>query len=192
MKNYPEEHMSNESLLMTKLVTDYKWIIIGKIVSYLSYTNDAVEDIFGDVVLHISEKIKKHMFKERETGSFKSWVCCLTTNYLISKYCRGKRSARLLGEEDLESIHEYECICEGRTLSAQERERKLKTLEAFLRSLPESQVLLIEMRIYKELTYREIAEIRKLPLSTVSSQIQTSYKILRKKMETKGYRDSFI
>ena len=95
---------------------------------------------------------------------------------------------RMICAYSIESI----CFYEGITLSAQERERKLKTLEGFLYSLSESQVLLIEMRIYKKLTYREIAEICNLPLSTVVSQIQASFKILRKKMEAKGYRDSSI
>lgn len=190
MKKYFEEHIHDENLLMEKLVTDYKWAIMKIIQPYRFYSNDDVEDIFEDVVLHICEKIKRNLFRKKEVGTFKSWVYCLTTNYLISKYCRGRRDFRLLEEGSLEVLQF--CVNEGQSLSAQERECKFATLEALVRSLPESHATLLDLKLNKNLTFREIAEIRKLPLSTVASQLQTVYKNLRKQMMSRGYIDSFV
>lgn len=185
-----EKQEREENLLMAKLYIEYKKPILKIIDRYRFYTNDGIDDILGDVILHICEKVKKHLYKKKDLASFKSWVYCVTTNYLISKYCRSKRNVRIVDEGRLDFIQAYSM--EGCSLNPQERECKLNALEALRQSLPESQAMLIDLRVYQKLTYKEIAEIRSLPLTTVASQIKTIYAFLRKQMKKKGYVDSYI
>ena len=138
--------------------------------------------------LRICEKIRSHAYKN--TGSFKCWVCTLSINYWISKYCRGRKGGNAV---DFDLVDYFlNLSADIGVLSPSEREQKLSAMEALVNKLPESHRRLIDLRINQGLTFREMSESLSRPLSTVALQMSVVYGELKGEMRKLGYYDSSL
>ena len=187
MENVSLEEL-NENVLMETVIREYEGLLRKIAYPYLPFSDDCIEDMVGDVILHICEKIRKRAYKN--TGSFKCWVCTLAANYWISKYCRSKKSSFLKASSQVDLLLYKIEISDS--LSPINKECKLVALEDAVRRLPKTLASLIDLRINQDLTYREMSEYLLQPIPTVALHVQNAYKILRAEMEELGYHDSSL
>lgn len=187
MENVSLEELK-ENVLMETIVREYSGLLRKIAYTYLPFSDDCIEDMVGDVILHICEKIRKQSYKN--TGSFKCWICTLATNYLISKYCRSKKN-NFLKESSQVDLLLYK-VGNSDSLSPIDKECKLVALEKAVHRLPKALGTLIYLRIKEDMTYREMSEYLSQPIPTVALHVQNAYKILKAGMEELGYHDSSL
>ena len=178
----------DENALLETLMDKYVCLLRKLAYGYHKYSNDTIDDMVGDVILHICEKIRKKTYKS--TGSFKCWVCMVASNFWISKYCRGKKRICLKEDAEMEFIDCRTNYTDA--LSPMDREQKLLALEKLMNELPKPLFEIVSLRINNQFTYKEISEALSKPLSTVAVKLNFSYGLLKEKMEELGYRDSSL
>ena len=131
-----------------------------KVFSYLIYSvknQELAEDLFQDVFIKIVVRIKNRQYAEN--GKFSSWMMRIVHNHLIDYY-------RTLPTEQIISNDESEIdLFNNADIAVNEnREREmidqqtLSEVRSLIALLPEPQREVLLMRVYDELSFKEIAE----------------------------------
>ena len=132
------------------------------------------EDLTQDVFLKVYRNLKTF---DVERGSFQSWLTALTRNLLVDHFrrTRSEQTTHSLdaGWDDAEAMSPAERI-EGRETgpleSAMTRELQATVQKALLKVSPELREAVI-LRDLKDMDYKEIAEVLRVPEGTVKSRI---------------------
>jgi RNA polymerase sigma-70 factor (ECF subfamily) len=132
------------------------------------------EDLTQDVFLKVYRSLKTF---DIDRGSFQSWLTALTRNLLVDHFrrTRPEQTTHSLdaGWDDPEGISPAERI-EGREINPLERSisRELQALvqRALLKLSPELREAVI-LRDLKDMDYKEIADVLRIPEGTVKSRI---------------------
>lgn len=142
-----------------------------------------VNDIFQDLSIHISSKLKSTY---NESGQFTGWLTCVVTNYMYS-LCRKKKI--FFSAVEIESLKEIESEY---TLPPDIREQKYAALRKSVKELPEELKNLVELKIWKRMTLQAIADKLNMKKSTVAAKLKSAYQKIEKSMIDKGYDDGLI
>lgn len=147
---------------------------------------DLAEDIFQDVFIKVINTLK--LGKYNEEGKFINWVLRISHNYIIDHFRKANRTTFVSETVDQKSIFtrikasvpswESQVICE-------QTESELKKLIALL---PSDQRQVLEMRIYEELSFKEIAEITSVSINTALGRMRYALINLRKLIEKHNLR----
>jgi len=124
---------------------------VKKIYNFIYYRTqhkETAEDLTSRAFMKALEKISSF---ENEKGSFSSWLYRIARNSVIDYYRTKKHDADISDIWDLASEENIE-----RDLDTKE---KLKKVDEYLKNLKSEQREIIIMRVWQELSYKEIAEI---------------------------------
>lgn len=146
-----------------------------------TYNKQDANDLVQETILKAFEK--KEKFKEIENANFGGWIYFIMRNIFIDQKRKGKKQghSKEISELSLEDKAligiDFNKACEK--IDSVIIDKALKDLPFNLR---ESLLLYI-----KGYLYREIAEIQKLPLDNVKSNIFRARKILREQLKEFRY-----
>ncbi len=154
------------------------------------YVGDAIlaEDLVQDTFMRVLKSIPRYSHQ----GSFSTWLYRIAIN-LCKDHLKRKRVATVSLQDYYttasgERVYVYERVADegARTdedLRAQEREEIVRRL---LSGLPEEQRMVILLKEYQELTFREIAEVLDVPEGTVKSRLYHALRAMRESLERTG------
>ena len=149
--------------------------------------NDIVlaEDLRQEVFLRIHRSAKTY----RPTAQFSTWLYRIATNLCLDTLAKQKRRKERPIAAYLESESEgfdERLIDPSDTPEAAVLKKETKNrVRSALAHLPEDQRIVVIMRHYHDLKFREIAEILERPISTVKSRMAAGLEGLNK-MLSKG------
>lgn len=156
------------------LVDAYKDRLYGYF--YRLTSNRALsQDLLSDVFFKIVRKVKSF----KEANSFEKWIFTIASNTFYDYLRKKKRQKQLI--EDFAATKEAQST-EKATSQKQTEDRLQQALESIDPKIRE----MVIMRYYSDLSFKEIAEIKKQPIGTVLSQMHRGLKKLRAKMEQKN------
>jgi RNA polymerase sigma-70 factor, ECF subfamily len=165
------------------LVHTYQKNVIKTACYFLGNMEDA-EDLSQEVFLEIFKSIGKY----KKEASLYTWIYRITVNRSLDHLRKQKRRAiihtmgtLLLFKPDGKSV---ESIEPSMTDTTNEDREKRKILDSAINSLPENQKIAFILNKYEELSYKEIAAITNLSLSSVESLIHRAKMNLQKKLVT--------
>ena len=139
------------------------------------------DDLFQDVFIKVINTLKLGRYTEE--GKFIHWVLRISHNYVIDHFRKTNRVALVSETYDQKSI--FSCIkasvpsWESHVIGEQ-TEIDLKKL---ISMLPEEQKQVLQMRIYEDLSFREIAEITSVSINTALGRMRYALINLRKLIE---------
>ncbi|MEO5668182.1 MAG: sigma-70 family RNA polymerase sigma factor, partial [Bdellovibrionota bacterium] len=109
----------------------------------------------------------------RGDSSFKSWLFRIVSNTAKNALrSRHERSRADLDEEDLGSVKgDY---------SSLERAQTSEILRAAINQLPERQRLSLELRIFEDMSFKEVAEVMECPFDTAKANFRHAVLNLKK------------
>ncbi len=172
----------NEEALST-LVIRHKRRIYSHIY-LLVRDRDLTEDIFQDTFFKVITSLKLGQYYE--DGKFLPWVLRIAKNLVIDHFRRVKKMPTVPsivnseGEEtDIFSILNLG----GEDDSKIERAQLKKTMRSLLESLPDDQKEVLIMRIYYDMSFKEISEFTKVSINTALGRMRYALINLRKMME---------
>ncbi|HQH73019.1 MAG TPA: RNA polymerase sigma factor [bacterium] len=144
---------------------------------------DEAEDLRQELFLKIYQQRKSF----RPNGNFQAWLYKIATNLIIDKWVRKKRPL-LTPLDDLPdgNLAPWHSSIEGdgrRSASAREIQVRIHT--ALLRLPPEERMVLI-LRHYENLPFKEIAELVQTPESTVKTRVYRALHTLRHELKELG------
>jgi RNA polymerase sigma-70 factor (ECF subfamily) len=197
MPDKPDEKTTDEDLMskvrlgnehaFESLIHRHQRSVLNFIFRFMGNRTDA-EDLTQEVFLRVWKAAGSY----RPDAKFTTWVYKIATNLCINKQ-RAIRIRRLFAQshpqEQRQGLKDAFIIGEGAELLTPE-DRLIDSEQSFqlmnvLNELPTSQRLAIVLKIYDEMSYREIAQIMDRSISAVDSLLIRAKKNLRKKLTGK-------
>jgi RNA polymerase sigma-70 factor (ECF subfamily) len=163
------------------LVNNYQKNVIKTAYYFVANMEDA-EDLSQEVFLEILKSIGRY----KKNSSLYTWIYRITVNKSLDHLRKQKRRNFLhqMGtfmkvSHDKTNRNDSEpAIIDTRN----DDKEKRKILDSAVNSLPENQKIAFILNKYEEITYKEIAEIMNLSLSSVESLIHRAKLKLQKKL----------
>ena len=147
------------------------------------------EDLVQDTFIRVLKSIQRYTHQ----GSFSTWLYRIAIN-LCKDHLKRKRLP-------LVSLHDYYTTGSGERVYVQDRiadeesrtdeslraEEREELVRRLLAGLPEEQRIVILLKEYQELTFREIAEVLDVPEGTVKSRLYHALRAMKESLERTGF-----
>ena len=142
---------------------------------------DVANDLTQDSFVTAWEKLKSF----RGEGNFNGWLLRIAVNKGLNYLKRIKQNVRL--DNDQLETHLQPDLNNQPDIEMEKKEIQDSVLY-FMSTLPVQQRLAFELRFYKELSFKEIAEISGNAVGTVKTNYREAIKKLREHAIEKGWR----
>ena len=171
----------NEAALNTLILRHQK-----KVFSYilLSVKNrELAEDIFQDTFIKVINTLRAGAYKEE--GKFVQWVMRIANNLKIDYYRKMQRmpAVETNGEFDIfDFVYGNEPSIEQKMITEQIH----RDARHLLQYLPKEQREVLEMRIYQDISFKDIAELTNVSINTALGRMRYALINLRKLIQEKN------
>ena len=172
VKNY----ISGDESALTSLIERHQSKIYGFIYSKVN-DRDLSDDIFQDTFIKVIKTLKTKSYNEE--GKFLPWVMRIAHNLVVDHY---RKSSKMPFHRETEeySIFNYMSdnapTIEGRMITDQVE----ADLSRLLDELPDDQKEVLVMRMYQDLSFKEIAELTGVSINTALGRMRYAVLNLRK------------
>ncbi|RTE51824.1 sigma-70 family RNA polymerase sigma factor [Arenibacter aquaticus] len=141
---------------------------------------EITEDIFQDTFIKVIKTLKKGNYNEE--GKFLPWVMRISHNLIIDYFRKSNRMPRFEGNSDFNifSIMSDDKLNAERQLIKEQIDQDLCVL---IKELPKDQMDVLEMRIYKNMSFKEISENTGVSINTALGRMRYALINLRKIIE---------
>lgn len=165
----------NEDALAT-LIKRHESKIYGFIYSKVS-DRDVANDIFQDTFIKVIKTLKSNSYNEE--GKFLPWVMRISHNLVIDFFRKNKKMPMYRETEEFSvfSIMTDDSLTIENQLIADQVELDIQKL---IEELPEDQKEVLIMRMYKDMSFKEISEITGVSINTSLGRMRYALMNLRK------------
>lgn len=172
VKKYVE---GNESALAT-LIKRHESKIYGFIYSKIA-DRDISNDIFQDTFIKVIKTLKSNSYNEE--GKFLPWVMRISHNLIVDHFRKTKKMPMYRETEEFSifSIMSDDSLTVEGQMIADQVEVDLKKL---IEELPEDQKEVLLMRMYQDMSFKEISEITDVSINTALGRMRYALMNLRK------------
>ncbi|ADY30548.1 MULTISPECIES: RNA polymerase sigma factor [Cellulophaga] len=141
---------------------------------------DITEDIFQDTFIKVIKTLKKGSYSEE--GKFLPWVMRIAHNLIIDHFRKNKRMPMFEGSDDFNifSVISDDKLNAEKQLIKNQIDSDLKVL---IEELPEDQKEVLLMRIYKDMSFKEISENTGVSINTALGRMRYALINMRKIIE---------
>lgn len=183
--------MANEILSDAVLVTQYasgnEWALAqlierhkSRIYSFIFSKvkdRDLSDDIFQETFIKVINTIRKQGYNEE--GKFLPWVMRISHNLIIDHF---RKQSKVKFQRDQEEYSVFSKMIDSQlnienSMIAGQIEDDLHTL---ILKLPQDQQEIIRLRLYDDLTFKEIAELNQISINTALGRMRYAIVNLRK------------
>ncbi|MFN2262563.1 MAG: RNA polymerase sigma factor [Psychroflexus sp.] len=174
-----KRYMAGEERALAILINRHEQKIYSFIFSKV-YDKDLAEDIFQDTFIKVINTLKRGKYNEE--GKFLPWVMRIAHNLVIDHFRKSNRMPKFENKGDFEIL---DFLTDG-TLNAEKQIIKSQIemdLHDLIKELPEDQHDVLQMRIFKEMSFKEIAHKTDVSINTALGRMRYALINLRKIIE---------
>ena len=144
------------------------------------YDKDIAEDIFQDTFIKVIRTLKRGKYNEE--GKFLPWVIRIAHNLVIDHFRKNKRMPKFenSGDFNIFSVLSDSNLNAETQIIKDQIENDVKEL---IKELPEDQLEVLVMRIYKDMSFKEISERTGVSINTALGRMRYALINLRKVIE---------
>ncbi|NKI25073.1 sigma-70 family RNA polymerase sigma factor [Arenibacter sp. 6A1] len=138
---------------------------------------DITQDIFQDTFIKVINTLKRGKYSEE--GKFLPWVMRISHNLVIDHFRRNKRMPKFEGTDDFNIFS----VIGDQKLNVEKQMIKDQIdsdLNVMIEELPEDQKEVLVMRIYKDMSFKEISENTGVSINTALGRMRYALINLRK------------
>ncbi|MFM1879753.1 MAG: hypothetical protein RLZZ241_2619 [Bacteroidota bacterium] len=138
---------------------------------------DVTEDLFQDTFVKVIRTLK--MGRYNEEGKFYPWISRIAHNIIVDYF---RKSGRMPSYDLAEEHEVFEGLQEN-TLNAEKRiiQDQIDTdVRCLMRQLPEDQQMVLYLRMYREMSFKEISEATGVSINTALGRMRYALINLRK------------
>lgn len=141
---------------------------------------DIAEDIFQDTFIKVIKTLKKGSYSEE--GKFLPWVMRIAHNLIIDHFRKNKRMPKFEGGED---FNIFSVIGDDKLNAEKQiiKDQIDSDLQHLIEELPEDQKEVLLMRIYRDMSFKEISENTGVSINTALGRMRYALINLRKIIE---------
>ena len=172
-------YILGEEAALSVLINRHQGRLYGFIFSKIQ-DRDATEDIFQDTFIKVIRTLKCGNYNEQ--GKFLPWVMRIAHNLVIDYFRKNNRMPRFKnkGDFDIFSILSDESPNAENKIVENQIAHHVRIL---LDELPEDQKKVIKMRIYQDMSFKEISENTGVSINTALGRMRYGLINLRKMIE---------
>ncbi|HBG57039.1 sigma-70 family RNA polymerase sigma factor [Proteiniphilum sp. UBA1028] len=152
--------------------------------TYILFTvrhNGLAEDIFQDTFIKAITTIKQGRYTE--TGRFKAWLMRIAHNLMID-YFRQKKNENTISNDDYDlDLWNSSSLGEDTVEVELVRTEVLSDVKKLVACLPDAQREVLEMRYYKDLSFKEIADRTGVSINTALGRMRYAILNMRRMAE---------
>ena len=174
-----KDYINGNELALSELIRRHQNRIYSFIYSKV-FDKDITEDIFQDTFIKVINTLKRGKYNEE--GKFLPWVMRIAHNLVIDHFRRNKRMPKFDNSGDFNIFS----VLSDSGLNAEKqiiKDQIESDLREVIRELPEDQLEVLTMRIYKEMSFKEISERTGVSINTALGRMRYALINLRKIIE---------
>jgi RNA polymerase sigma-70 factor (ECF subfamily) len=151
-----------------------------KVFSYILVSvknRELAEDIFQDTFIKVVNTLRAGAYKEE--GKFVQWVMRIANNLKIDYYRKVQRMPTFESGDDFDIFD----VLNGTDRSVEDRiieEQINSDVKALVKLLPDEQREVLEMRIYEDISFKDIADMTNVSINTALGRMRYALINLRK------------
>lgn len=172
-----QEYISGNNDAFEVLLSRYKQRIYSFIYSKIK-DKDLADDVFQDTFIKVIKTLKKGTYNEE--GRFLSWVMRIAHNLIVDHFRRKQRMPMHETQDNdydvFYSVSEPSQNVEAIMIDTQIKE----DINALMLELPENQLEVLRMRLYQDMSFKEIAERTNVSINTSLGRMRYGLINLRK------------
>ena len=141
---------------------------------------DLTEDVFQDTFIKVIRTLKKGNYNEQ--GKFLPWVMRISHNLVIDHFRKTNRMPSFKSSNDFDVFS----IISDDSLNAEKKmiqEQIFSDVRELVEELPKEQKEVLIMRIYKDMSFKEISENTGVSINTALGRMRYSLMNMRKLIE---------
>lgn len=175
------EYASGNEWALAQLIERHKSRIYSFIFSKVK-DRDLSDDIFQETFIKVIKTIKKDNYNEE--GKFLPWVMRISHNLVIDHFRKQNKVTFQRDQEDFSifgKIMDTGMNVENRMIADQIED----DLHQLVQKLPKDQQEIIRLRMYDDLSFKEIADLQDISINTALGRMRYAIINLRKMMNQK-------
>ncbi|MCL8005943.1 RNA polymerase sigma factor [Gelidibacter japonicus] len=175
-------YLKGDENALSELITKHKQKIYSFIYSKV-YDRDITEDIFQDTFIKVIRTLR--LGKYNEEGKFLPWVMRIAHNLVIDHFRKNNRMPKFsnTGEFSIFSVLSDSSLDAEKGMIKEQIESDLRRL---IEELPEEQKAVLIMRMYNDMSFKEISEKTGVSINTALGRMRYALINLRKVIEHKN------
>jgi len=170
------QYISGSENALEEIIARHKDRIFGYI-KMMVKSRDLAEDIFQDTFIKAIKTLKAGNYNEE--GKFLPWIMRIAHNLIIDHFRRNKRMPTYSGTDDFDIFD----VIKSEDQNIDEKlfwDQVHVDVKKLIDYLPEEQKEVLEMRIYQDLSFKEISELTNVSINTALGRMRYALINLRK------------
>ncbi len=170
------DYISGDERALEALINRHNQRITSFIYSKVM-DRDITEDIFQDTFIKVINTLKKGSYSEE--GKFLPWVMRIAHNLIIDHFRKNKRMPKFEGSDD---FNIFSVIGDDKLNAEKQiiKDQIDSDLGQLIEELPDDQREVLIMRIYKDMSFKEISENTGVSINTALGRMRYALINLRK------------
>jgi RNA polymerase sigma-70 factor (ECF subfamily) len=175
VKNY----IGGDESALAVLIKRHQSKLYGFIYSKVT-DRDIADDIFQDTFIKVIRTLKSNSYNEE--GKFLPWVMRISHNLIVDHFRKNKKMPMYRETEEFSIFSimtDNSPNIENRIITDQVE----NDLQRLIEELPDDQKEVLQMRIYQDLSFKEIADLTGVSINTALGRMRYALMNLRKVIE---------
>ena len=172
-------YLNGDEKCLEILINNHKSKIYNFIFSKVM-DRDIAEDIFQETFIKVIKTLKNGVYNEE--GKFLSWVMRISHNLIIDHFRKSNRMPKFEASDDYD-VFQFITDSSPNVESNLIKDQVVNDLQNLITELPEDQKEVLNMRLYKDMSFKEIAEITGVSINTALGRMRYAIINLRKMIE---------
>lgn len=171
-----KKYVDGNELALSRLIKRHESKIYGFIYSKIA-DRDISNDIFQDTFIKVIKTLKSNSYNEE--GKFLPWVMRISHNLIVDHFRKTKKMPMYRETEEFSifSIMSDDSLTIENKMIFDQVEVDLKKI---IEELPEDQKEVLVMRMYQDMSFKEISELTGVSINTALGRMRYALMNLRK------------
>ena len=172
-------YVSGDERSLEILINNHKSKIYNFIYSKVM-DRDIAEDIFQETFIKVIKTLKNGVYNEK--GKFLSWVMRISHNLIIDHFRKSNRMPKFEASYDYD-VFQFITDTTPNVESNLIKDQVVNDLQNLITELPDDQKEVLDMRLYRDMSFKEIAEITGVSINTALGRMRYAIINLRKMID---------
>jgi RNA polymerase sigma-70 factor (ECF subfamily) len=174
-----KSYINGSEIALETLVNRHKLQIFNFINSKIN-DRDTSEDIFQDTFIKVIRTLRNGLYNEE--GKFLPWIMRIAHNLVIDHFRKSNRIPTVENKEEFD-IFQFVSDAAPNAENILIEDQILKDIQKLIQELPDDQKEVLIMRLYRDMSFKEIAENTKVSINTALGRMRYAIINLRKLIE---------
>jgi RNA polymerase sigma-70 factor (ECF subfamily) len=131
---------------------------------------DVADDIFQETFVKAISTIKQGRYAE--SGKFSAWISRIAHNLIIDYYRQEKSENLVSADDDVADVFNRRELSDVNIEDTMVCEQIHEDVRRIIEALPENQREVLMMRYYRDMSFKEIAEVTKVSINTALGRMR--------------------